>query len=361
MTPERWQQVKELLGDVLELPAAEQDAWLARSCAGDEGLRKQARALLALRRESVDFLETPAASLLPAEPQAPVTQQRIGPYKLVRRIGRGGMGKVYLAVRDTKEVAIKLLERGTDCEAIVRRFETERQILAQLEHPGIARFLDGGCDDDRPYFVMEYVEGERVDLYCDRHGLSVRYRLELFRQICSAVAFAHRNLVVHCDLKPANILVSARGEPKLLDFGIAKLLAPSNAGGEESGISRRAMTPAYASPEQLRGGPITTASDVFSLGVLLHELLTGERPPRSGLHLISTCLGRLRPSQVTQWRNAGITPCLDGDLDGIVSEALALKTVARYSSVERLSGDIGRYLGGLPILVRAGKPGHRAG
>src|SRR5207253_391487 len=202
---------------------------------------------------------------------------RIGPYKIIREIGRGGMGTVYLAARADdfeKRVAIKLIKRGMDTDEILSRFRNERQILANLDHPNIARLLDGGTTTDGlPYFVMEYIEGQTIDEYCEARKLATAERLQLFRMVCGAVHYAHQNLVVHRDLKPSNILVTPEGVPKLLDFGIAKILSPT--GGLETTLIH-ALTPEYASPEQLRGQAVSTASDVYSLGVVLYQLLTGQ-------------------------------------------------------------------------------------
>ncbi|MBA2339616.1 MAG: serine/threonine protein kinase, partial [Pyrinomonadaceae bacterium] len=213
--------------------------------------------------------------------------ERVGTYEIVREIGQGGMGAVYLGERADhlfdKQVAIKIVKRGMDTDFVLRRFARERQVLAALDHPNIAKLLDGGVTEvGLPYFVMEYVEGASINQYCDAHKLTIAERLELFRHICSAVSYAHQNLIVHRDIKPSNILVTEDGTPKLLDFGIAKLLNPPLSAGtiDQTGTFMRLMTPEYASPEQVRGLPITTASDVYSLGVLLYELLTGHRPYR---------------------------------------------------------------------------------
>jgi serine/threonine protein kinase len=283
MSPARWQQVKDVVGDALErADTAERAAFLARACADDTGLRREAESLLAA--SGLSMLEGCAEDLrLSSDESDAASGQRIGAYRVVRELGRGGMGAVYLAERAdrefTKHVAIKLLKRGTDTDEVLRRFRSEREILARLEHPNIARLLDAGTTDDGlPYFVMEYVAGARVTDYCFAQHLSVAARLELFLKICSAVHFAHQNLVVHRDLKPANILITAEGEPKLLDFGIAKLLATDDSEFHHTVQDQQRLTPAYASPEQVRGAAITTVSDVYALGVLLYELLVGHSP-----------------------------------------------------------------------------------
>jgi serine/threonine protein kinase len=313
-------------------------------------------------------------------------ERRIGPYKLIRELGRGGMGTVWLAARADeqfeKRVALKVV-RASDSEEVLRFFRRERQILAGLEHPNIARLLDGGTTDDGlPYFVMEHVEGVPIDRYCDEHKLSVPDRLRLFEGVCSAVQHAHRSLVVHRDLKPGNILVTDEGIPKLLDFGIAKLLNPGVAGGG-SAETVVAMTPDYASPEQVRGRAITTATDVYSLGVILYELLTGQRPYRvkSHEHVVvikavceseperpSTAVGRTGERRQPDGTTIPTTPeeagrlrhetperlrkRLKGDLDAIVLAALQKDPLHRYASVETLARDIRRYLDGQPITAR---------
>ena len=312
--------------------------------------------------------------------------RRIGPYKLIRELGHGGMGTVFLAGRADeqfeKRVALKIV-RGSDSEEVVRFFRRERQILAGLEHPNICRLLDGGSTEEGlPYFVMEYVDGEPIDRYCDERKLSISDRLNLFEAVCSAVQYAHQSLVVHRDLKPGNILVTSDGVPKLLDFGIAKLLNPGVAGGGAH-ETVMALTPDYASPEQVRGRAITTATDVYSLGVILFELLTGHRPYRvkSSEHVDvlkavveeepdrpSTAVGRTEERRKSDGTTSITTPeetgrlrdesperlkrRLKGDLDAIVLAALQKDPVQRYPSVEALSRDIHRYLGGLPITAR---------
>jgi serine/threonine-protein kinase len=314
---------------------------------------------------------------------------RIGPYKVLRRLGEGGMGTVYLAARADQEfkkhVAIKVIRKGMDSAEIVSRFRRERQILAALDHPFIAKLFDGGTTEDGlSYFVMEYIQGRPLGDYCDSHGLSIRERLLVFRSICSAVQYAHQNLVIHRDLKPANIMVTADGAPKLLDFGIAKLLNPDALSPEapETATGMHVMTPAYASPEQVRSDPLTTASDVYSLGVVLYELLTGRRPYelKTGSHVevfrVVCEEEPSRPSTVVTGsdesshravtsRGAGtpqkLNRLLRGDLDNIVMMAMRKEPQRRYGSVQALSDDVGRYLDGYPVSAHEASFTYRAG
>src|SRR6185295_6115490 len=293
MRPERWNQIEGLFLQAVELSPQERERFLGEVCHGDESLRRELKSLLAC-----DTPETPLVhgSFLP--PNAVLTDvaspvptgmadRRIGPYRLLRLLGHGGMGSVHLAVRDDdhyrKEVAIKLLKRGMDTDFMLNRFRQERQILANMEHPFIARLLDGGATDDGlPYFVMEYVDGSPITRYCAERHLEMSERLRLFRLVCEAVQYAHQNLVIHRDLKPGNILITQERIPKLLDFGIAKLMhseAPSEL-PTITGPGQRMMTPDYASPEQFLGQTISTSSDIYSLGAVLYELLTGQRPHR---------------------------------------------------------------------------------
>ena len=326
-------------------------------------------------------------------------ERRIGPYKILQEIGHGGMGSVHLAARADEQyqrrVAIKVIKAGMGGTEVVGRFRRERQILAGLDHPNIARLLDGGATEQGlPYLVMEYIEGRPLNDYCDTHRLPFEERLRIFRQVCSAVAHAHRNLIVHRDLKPSNILVTPEGVPRLLDFGIAKLLNPELS-AEALTATGLAMTPEYASPEQARGDPITTASDVYSLGVILYELLTGQRPyrfrSRNPLEMLravveeepqkpSTAVERLRVKAVLEPATEGAAPLmavqvsqtregtparlqrkLRGDLDNIVMMALRKEPQRRYASVEALSDDIQRYLEKRPVAARKGTAGYRAG
>ena len=356
MTPERWQQAKEILADSHQLDADEREHYLDEACHGDDDLRREVESLLGYEDVRVGIVEQPILFRLP---------RRIGPYKIERILDEGGMGTVALAVREDdfeKKVALKLVRRERLSEELLSRFHMERRILARLEHPNIATIFDGGTTGDGlPYFVMEYVEGEPIDQYCDARDLSTRQRLELFREVCSAVQVAHQNLVVHRDLKPGNILVTTEGKPKLLDFGIAKLLESDvTAEGSATLPGHSPMTVAFASPEQIQGEQITTATDVYSLGVLLFKLLTGELP----YAMDSRSLGERqrvickeepdKPSTVNPDRR------LAGDLDSIVLKALRKDRRNRYSSVERFSEDVRRYLAGLPVSAREGTFLYRA-
>ncbi len=341
MTPERWRHVQRVFHESLERPRAERAGFLSAAAAGDAELEAEVVSLLASADTDEAFLETPAGP--PEEP----ARARIGPYDVLREIGHGGMGTVYLAIRADeqfkKRVAIKVVRRGMDTEAVLRRFRQERQILAGLEHPNIARLLDGGnTEDGLPYLVMEYVEGEPVTEWCEHKGLGTREKIALFRTICGAVHFAHQNLVVHRDLKPGNILVGTDGTPKLLDFGVAKLLNPEVSGRtiDLTGASVRVFTPEYASPEQVNGERITTTTDVYALGVLLHEILTGRRPET----------GASRAKRV-----------LPPDLDTIVAMATRPEPTRRYASVEQLSEDLRRYVDGLPVKARRDTFPYRTG
>jgi serine/threonine protein kinase/Tfp pilus assembly protein PilF len=395
VTPERWQQIKVVLEGALDREEAERTAFLDAACEGDDELRREVESLVASEPELGDFIETPVFRIRPEEDVPLAAGQRIGAYRVVRELGRGGMGSVYLAERADEEfeqrVALKLVRRGMDTDEIVRRFRSERQILAHLDHPNIAKLFDGGTTEDgRPYFLMEYVEGQPIDEYCDERKLPTRERLELFRQVCSAVHFAHQNLIVHRDLKPGNILVTAGGVPKLLDFGIAKLLDPEQALFALTRVDLRLMTPEYASPEQVRGETITTASDIYSLGVLLYVLLTGHRPypratqdPQSLARAIceteplrpSSAVGRvaevrrpdgtvveLKPESISRVRDGEerlLRRRLAGDLDNIVLMAMRKDPQRRYASVAQLSNDIDRHLQGLPVVARKDTLGYR--
>lgn len=394
MTPERWRKVEEVFESALERAPEERSAYLTAACSGDEALREQVETLIASYEKAGDFIEEPAlgTGMLPDtlvdETVNVLIGRRLGSYKIVREIGRGGMGSVYLAMRADdeyqKRVAIKLIKRGMDTDFIIRRFRNERQILASLDHPNIARLSDGGTTDDGlPYFVMEFVEGQPIHHYCDTQKLSTVERLRLFVKACTAVEYAHHNLIIHRDLKPSNILVTADGTPKLLDFGIAKILNPEIASQtmDPTTAALRLMTPEYASPEQVRGLPATTASDVYSLGVLLYELVTGHRPyrlynrlPEELARVIcdeeperpSVVINRIEqvplgngsykvevtPETVSRTRDG--TPDklrrqLAGNLDNIILKALRKEPQRRYNTVGEFAEDIRRHLDGQPI------------
>ncbi|PYJ07787.1 MAG: hypothetical protein DMF06_14730 [Verrucomicrobia bacterium] len=375
---ERYSRLQELFDAVVDLPPDIRAAVLERQCEGDASLRQEIEALLAADAPCASFDGQPALMIPPDlfsdEGDGQLSGQRFGAYQIIREIGRGGLGAVYLAARADdeyrKEVALKLIRRGLDTEDILRRFRTERQILAQLDHPNIARLLDGGTTDDGlPYFVLEYVEGEPLVAYCDSHQLEIRQRLEVFRKVCAAVTYAHQNLVIHRDLKPSNILVTAEGEPKLLDFGIAKLLNAEDEMFTQTALGLRVMTPEYASPEQIKGERITTASDVYSLGVLLYELLSGQKPyrlktrTREEIARAVTEQEPQRPSTALHSESRFISHnsrSLQGDLDNIVLMALRKEPERRYASVERFSEDIQRHLQGLPVRARNSTFSYRA-
>ena len=372
-------EVQRLFETALNRPEAEREAFV-RTAALSENVAEEVLRLLAAVADEI-------------ERQRPMDGRRVGPYRIERAVGRGGMGAVYLAHRADGQfeqtVALKLIKRGMDSDAVLRRFHQERQILARLQHPAIARLLGGGMTDDgRPYFALEYVEGATIREHCDRNRLGVDARLALFEQVCDAVAYAHRNLVVHRDLKPSNILVTPEGADggpsvKLLDFGIARLL---DADDEITVADARPMTLTYAAPEQVRGGAVTTATDVYALGVLLYELLAGRRPHDAagtdGFDVQraiieddpqrpSTAVGRTAPtggtpSTVTQStaETHGLEPPrlrrrLAGDLDQIVLKALRKEPDERYRSAEALRDDVARHRAGLPVLARPATLGYR--
>ena len=382
MTPERWKQVESLFEKALEIAPEERKTFLQNSCNGDDELRREVETLLESHSRADKFMDQrsdffPDESLEKAL-SARAEGEMIGPYRIVREIGRGGMGAVYLAERADqqyqKQVAIKLIKRGMDTDAVLRHFRNERQILASFDHPTIARLFDAGTTQDGlPYFVMEYVEGTRIDSFCKEHALLIRQRLELFREACAAVSYAHRHAVIHRDIKPSNILVTNEGRAKLLDFGIAKILQPSN--GAEllmTATGARPMTPEYASPEQIAGKPLTTASDVYSLGVVLFELLTGELPYQvssSSPFEIARAIADTTPKKpstavIGRDRNSKLQilnpRLLRGDLDNIVLKALRKEPERRYASVEHLSEDIRRHLEARPVIARRDTLAYRA-
>lgn len=394
MNSRDWQKVKELFSATLDLAAEERTVFLEKI---ENSLRSEVEKLLANYKEAEDFIDKPAVielGLNESNSKDSIIGKKIDDYLILEEIGSGGMGAVYLAEQQSESffhrVALKLIKRGMDTNSVLKRFVMERQILANLEHQFIARFLDGGSTaDGLPYFVMEYVEGLPIKKFCDTHNLDTKERLELFRKVCAAVSFAHQNLIVHRDLKPSNILVTEKGEPKLLDFGIAKLLHPdwSDDSTEATATMFRVMTPEYASPEQLRGLSVTTASDVYSLGVVLYELLTGERPfkieSRQPEEVIQILLTQepVKPSALLSYRyelpdskttkkinSVGARQTADneqtnrkphnpnrkflqGDLDNIILKALRKEPERRYQSVQEFSEDIRRHLAGLPVTA----------
>jgi len=364
VTPEEWQSVKDLFAGARELPPSERPAFLESACAGEPERRRQVESLLASSDERWSLLDgLPAAALasaiLPAEDDARIGR-RIGAYKVVSEIGQGGMGAVYLARRADGQfeqtVALKLVKRGMDTDAVLARFRQEREILARLHHPNIAQLYDGGATEDgRPFFAMEHVEGEPLLEYCGRRQMSVPDRLRLFRTVCSAAHYAHRNLIVHRDIKPSNILVTPDGVPKLLDFGIAKIQEASVADRTATGL--RAMTPDYASPEQVRGEPITTATDVYSLGVVLYELLAARRPYRVKAGEPAE-IARAVCEQEPE-RPSAIVRELAGDVENIILMAMRKEPERRYASAEQLAEDIRLCLDGRPILARSDTLGYR--
>jgi serine/threonine-protein kinase len=379
-------EIEEAFENALDLGPDQRAAWLSDRCAHDAALRAEVEALLAAHEAPPGILERRFPVAPSALVEEPLHDRRIGPYRVVRELGRGGMGVVYLAERVDgefrREVAIKLLRNSPDAEELHRRFIAERQILASMSHPNIAQLLDGGTTDgELPYLVMEYVDGLPITLYCDRHRLEIAARLRLFVDVCRAVSSAHQNLVIHRDIKPGNILVTATGQAKLLDFGIAKLLNTTIGGLSlpHTRTALRVMTPDYASPEQVRGESLTTASDVYALGIVLYELLAGRRP----YHIRTGAAGELHelvcerepdrpstwakrpppsddpdapgPSTIAAARDTNpdrLQRELAGDLDAIVMMALRKEPRRRYGSADLLAEDIERYLSGLPVLAR---------
>ena len=361
----RWARIEQLFHEAQGVAAGEREAWLAAQCGSDDDLRREVASLLASDAPSGDTIARAVRSAVSETAKAtmpPATGRRVGPYRLLREIGRGGMGSVYLAEREDadfrQQVAVKLL-RGVVEPDRIHRLRAERRILAGLEHPNIARLLDGGTIEGLPYIVMEYVDGVPIDRYCEKQQLTMPERLRLFCEVCDAVDHAHRSLVVHRDIKPSNILVTAGGVPKLLDFGIAKLLDESGSAsaGFMTGTMIRMFTPEYACPEQIRGDRITTASDVYSLGVLLYELLTGSLPFRfKTLRLEEVervvCGEEPRKPSTIVHPDTRRARQLAGDLDTIVLTALNKEPGRRYLSAAQMAEDIRRFLENRPITAR---------
>jgi tetratricopeptide (TPR) repeat protein len=362
----RWIRIKGIVAEAIELPPESRAAWVEQACGGDPVLRGEVEALLRAHDQAGAFLEAPALASPGAARRVVETTDssagdrplpdRFGAYRVLRELGRGGMGVVYLGARDDdrfdKQVAIKVVSGDVVHPAALRRFEDERRILATLDHPNIARLLDAGTTEGGlPYVVMEHVEGESIDSYCSTRRLAVRERLGLFMQVCGAVQYSHQHLVVHRDIKARNILVTPDGVPKLLDFGIAKLLEPGGIDGSRTRTGFRVLTPESASPEQVRGDPVTVATDVYSLGVLLYRLLTDRSPYRGGMTTDAEIVRAiceeepLRPSGAAQRRD------LRGDLDLITMKALRKDPARRYTSVEQLAQDVQRHVDRLPVLA----------
>ena len=401
MNSGEWLQIKKIFNAAIDLPEKERAPFLAGH---DENILRQVRKLIEAHETADDFIAESAfidVGLVDENEIDLYVGKQIDDYDILKEIGHGGMGTVYLASKSDqsfdKKVAIKLIKRGMDTTAVLKRFVMERKILASLENPHIASLLDGGSTSDGlPYLVMEYIEGEPITKFCDSHRFSIAERLELFRKVCSAISYAHQNLVVHRDIKPSNILVTKDGTPKLLDFGIAKLLHPdwSLETDEATATMFRLMTPEYAAPEQIRGLPITTASDVYSLGVVLYELLSGMRPykiesrlPQEVANIILT-EEPVKPSAISNFKfqisnskaeaetltyeelktkNETQNPksripnpkLLRGDLDNIILKALRKEPARRYQSVQEFSEDIRRHLIGLPVAATADTASYR--
>ncbi len=352
----------------------ERDRIFSLRTSGDDELRREVESLLDCDDDSKLAIESVIQNAAEAVKADPVDGQRIGAYRLVRKIGQGGMGTVFLAVRADdqyrKQVAIKLMRRGMENPQAVERFRHERQILASLEHPYIARLLDGGSAklgglyEETPYLVLEFVQGESIFNYCDQHELGIRDRCRLYLKVCEAVSYAHRNLVVHRDLKPGNILITPDGSPRLLDFGIAKLLDESSAiDSNPVTVMGTQLTPEYASPEQVRGDRITTAADIYSLGAILYELLSGVMAHQlhgRGMSELERVICNTDPPRLSEAAPA-LKSTLHGDLDAIVAMALRKEPERRYPSVEKLILDLTNYLDGLPVIARQGNFAYMAG
>jgi len=377
MTALEWEQLQKIVGAAADLETIERDSYLNDICHGNPELRLQAERMLSAFGETSGLLENAIGSAVARV--AMLTDitlgDRIGPYLLTETLGQGGMGTVYRATRAddqyVQSVAIKVVRSGFGANSeLLARFRSERQILASINHPNIARLLDGGVTPSGlPYLVMEYIEGATLDQYIAQHRPSVAARLSLFRDICSAIQHAHQNLVIHRDLKPANVLVAADGTPKLLDFGIAKLLAPEAADQTivETRAVDRLMTPEYASPEQMRGEKITTATDIYSLGVLLYELLTGRRPfqmedlsAAEMERLVSDAAPMLPSNTQAKSSRRFLTRVRATDLDRIVLKAMHKVPDRRYATAIGLSADIERYLNGFPVIARPDSYGYRS-
>ncbi len=397
---DKWDKIKSLFRKVIELPPEERTAFLDEKCKDDPPLRKEIESLLESDQKVEDFLEKPLLQNdeLNSDSNSPdnLIGMKIGNYRIEEKIGEGGMANVYSAIRIDeqfkKKVAVKFIKRGMDTDEIIKRFKIEQQALAGLDHPFIAKIIDAGTTENGlPYFIMELVEGEPIDEYCKNNNLTIEEKLKLFRKVCSAVQYAHQNLIVHRDIKPGNIFIKPDGTPKLLDFGISKLLDSST---EQTNLTRtgfRLMTLEYASPEQFKGKQINIATDIYSLGVVLYELLTGNFPYKFKNSLpyeIERVICTTDPEKpstsansdknknfeqenknensyknisTTNYKNfAKIKRKLSGDIDNIVLKAMQKEPERRYSTVEQFSEDIRRHLEGLPIFARKNSVGYRS-
>jgi serine/threonine protein kinase len=391
MQPDRWRHLEELYHAALEHTEDQRAAFLERACGGDQALRSEVESLIAYARQTGRIIDQPALEVIAAAMAEDLCAEddkqtdkmigsRIAQYRLVEKLGAGGMGDVYRAIRADdqfeKQVAIKLVRQGLDTEFVYARFRKERQILAGFDHENIARLLDGGTTEEgHPYFVMELVEGKAIDEYCDENRLGTDARISLFRSVCLAVQYAHQRLVVHRDIKPSNVLVTAEGIPKLLDFGIATILSPEtySPGADPTVTAQRLMTPQYASPEQLRGEVITTATDVYSLGVVLYRLLTGRLPYRldtNSPYDLAHAICEVEPEKPsTAVRQSGprtssaekLRRTLSGDLDQILLKALRKEPQLRYTSAQDFAEDLRSYALGLPVSARRGTFSYRSG
>lgn len=394
MTPERWQQMKDVLSAVLTLHPSERTAHMDSVCADNPSLRSELQDLLPADGPSLLDAENRSQDCVLLRGSVAISRigTSVGPYRIVEQIGVGGMGEVYRAFRADdqyrKQVAIKLVRAGRSSDFVIGRFRHERQVLASLDHPNIARLFDGGTTDDGvPYFVMEFIQGKPIDRYCQQYALTVVEKLKLFLQLCSAIQYAHQRLIIHRDIKPSNVLVDTDGVPKLLDFGIAKIVDSSPQAPDSTLSVFRLFTPGYASPEQIKGEPITTASDVFSLGVLLYELLTGCRPYAFGNHAAHAIAKEICESEPLRLSSAVIAVTnvsaqekssraslfnskglgggsklrreLRGDLDNIVLKALRKEPERRYATTDQFANDIRRHLEHLPVSASGDSLGYR--
>ncbi len=356
-----WARIKEVFALVADLPAEQRIDALERECGSDVALRSEVESLLASDSNTPALLDQAAHDAftdLAVEPEMDGIEagMEIRRYRMVERLGAGGMGTVWKAEDTRREnalVAIKFVRPGMSAPSLLARFDNERRLMAHLDHPNIARLLDGGMTEEgRPFLVVEFVNGTPIDRWCEEQDLSVNERVALFRKVCAAAHYAHRNLIIHRDLKPGNVMVTAEGEPKLLDFGISKIVHPDTGLATATIAEWRPMTPQYASPEQIRGEPMTTASDIYSLGIMLYELLTGKRPYevpsawRPEAERVITESNPPTPSSASGIRQ------LAGDLDNIILMALRKEPERRYSSAEQLAEDLDRFLGGLPVRAR---------